>query len=199
MALDEWKASLAQLSQAERKELRDFLNAMEGIQSGTAPAQPQPSGQSGTPWLKPVAVISFFLIVAAAVGWGIGEWKRQVNIQERALVIQERSRQEAEEANRPRSPTNLEYLQSRIGKEVTVRGIPRKSEVGLLYFASEPSHGLIVEVFEPHVVLYQSSQLDAWVKNQTELEINGILQIDPKTSAPMINITKQNQIRVVDS
>jgi len=200
MSLDDWKASLAQLNPDQRRELIQFMQAMDSSTSSPPPsAAPTASNpQAGSKWTTPVIVIITLVIVAAVIGWGIGTWNKQQRIQERALDIKEKAIAEEQEARRPRSPTNMEFLRSNLGRDVTIRGVPQGFEVGMLFFHRNPDQGLRVEIFEPHVVLYQSTQLEEWVKNGTELEVFGTLITDPQSGGPMIDVKKQNQIKVVD-
>ncbi|MEM1157141.1 MAG: hypothetical protein AAGH72_02685 [Verrucomicrobiota bacterium] len=105
---------------------------------------------------------------------------------------------EAEEAVRPRSPTNLEYLNERIGKEVTLRGVPVKSEVGYLYFHEDSTLGARVKLISGGVVVYQSTELKEWVADQQELEIRGILIRNEEENLLEIPIDRQIQVKLVE-
>jgi hypothetical protein len=206
MSLEDWKASLSQLGPEQRNELIEFLQALNHVSGHSPPVQGSgtprgtgvPSSESSSKWQGPVVIILIIVILAAGVGWAVGTWKKEQKIKERALAIKEQAIEEEAEARRPRSPTNMDFLRSQIGKEITIRGVPQASEVGMLFFHRDRDKGLQVEIFEPHVVLYQSTQLEEWVANQTELEVFGILETDPQTGGPMIDIKRQNQIRIVN-
>lgn len=105
---------------------------------------------------------------------------------------------EAEEAARPSSPTNLEYLTERIGKEVTLRGVPMKSEVGYLYFHKDPTLGARVKLISGGVVVYQSTELEKWVKDKQELEVRGTLIRTEEEGLLEIPIDRQIQIKLVE-
>lgn len=205
MSLNDWKASLSQLSPEQRQELIEFLQALNiasGHSSPASPAASHPSmpgnrGHAAPRWQMPVIIICIVLLLAGGIGWAVGTWKKQQALKENTLNREQQLQLEEAEARRPRSPTNMKFLRSQIGREVTVRGIPQAYEVGMLFFHKNKDQGLRVEIFEPHIVLYQSTQLEEWVKNGTELEIFGTLVTDPQSGGPMIDVKQQNQIKVV--
>ncbi|MEM6886172.1 MAG: hypothetical protein AAF571_14180 [Verrucomicrobiota bacterium] len=104
---------------------------------------------------------------------------------------------EAEEAARPSSPTNLEYLNERIGKEVTLRGVPVKSEVGYLYFHEDPAMGARVKLISGGVVVYQSTELEKWVADEQKLEIRGMLKHNEEENLLEIPVDRQIQVKLV--
>ncbi len=204
MSLNDWKASLSQLSPEQRQELIEFLQALNIASGHSSPGAPptttherKKEGGTSPKWQMPVIIISIILLLAAGIGWAFGTWNKAQEAREKSLNQEEQARQEEAEARRPRSPTNMEFLRSQIGKDVTVRGVPKAFEVGMLFFHQDKDKGLRVEIFEPHIVLYQSTQLEAWVRDGTELEIFGTLVTDPQSGGPMIDIKKQNQIKTV--
>jgi hypothetical protein len=105
---------------------------------------------------------------------------------------------EAEQAARPSSPTNLEFLNERVGKEVTLRGIPVKAEVGYLYFHEDPAMGARVKLISGGVVVYQSTELEQWVENEQELEIRGTLIRNGDENLLEILVDRQIQIKLVE-
>jgi|GEM_PF-1113688 len=114
------------------------------------------------------------------------------------MVQKAQAEREAAEAARPSSPTNLEYLNERIGKEVTLRGVPVKSEVGYLYFHEDPRMGARVKLISGGVVVYQSTELEKWVVDQQELEIRGMLIRTDKEDLLEIPVDRQVQVKLVE-
>jgi len=171
-----------------------------GSVSGGVSTRPSPSGNFA---LKILAVVLVgCLAVAIFVIWeqnqktagGAGEPARPVTItakeQEQVAAL------EAREASRPRSPTNLDYLEDRIGLEVTLRGIPKRSEVGYLYFHEDPEKGVRVKLISGGVVVYQSTDLEAWVEKEQELEVRGTL-VRNEDGLLEIPVDRQVQVKIV--
>lgn len=156
------------------------------------------SGQ-GSPGLKILATILVLLLIGA----GYLLWKKQESAPAPASASQEEILREkfereeaAKEAARPRSPTNLDYLNERVGQEVTLRGIPKKAEVGFLYFDPDPAMGVRINLISGGVVVFQSTDLEKWVETEQELEVRGTLQRNEEGLLE-IPIDRQIQIKLV--
>ena len=147
-------------------------------------------------------------LLAVLIGAGVFLFNRfQMSQQQSAAIDQQAAHQalqaaqaehEAKEAARPSSPTNLDYLSERVGKEVTLRGVPAHSEVGYLYFHEDPAMGARVKLISGGVVVYQSTELEQWVADQQELEIRGVL-IRNEEGLLEIPIDRQIQVKLVDA
>ncbi|MEM6820799.1 MAG: hypothetical protein AAF558_02495 [Verrucomicrobiota bacterium] len=93
---------------------------------------------------------------------------------------------------------NLEFLNANVGREVVVRGVPKKAEVGFLYFHEDPKNGVQVKLISGGVVVFQSTDLDIWVKEEQELEIRGEL-IQTEDGNFQISVDRQIQVKLVES
>ncbi len=159
--------------------------------------------------VKLVLAVILLLILAAAGTFLFKEAKKSGEFQAETTAV-DSGQQEAElaaaqeaaeaaEAARPASPTNLEYLAERIGKEVTLRGVPVKSEVGYLYFHEDPVKGARVKLISGGVVVYQSTDLEQWVQNKQQLEVRGTLVRTEEEGLLEVAIDRQIQIKLVEA
>jgi len=120
----------------------------------------------------------------------------QTASEEQALREKILKEEAAKEAARPRSPTNLDYLNERVGQEVTLRGIPKKAEVGFLYFHPDPAMGVRVNLISGGVVVFQSTDLEQWVSEEQQLEVRGVLKRNDEGLLE-ISVDRQVQIKLI--
>lgn len=167
-----------------------------GKNTGGVSTAASPTSPNTWKWIAGVVII---LVLAGMVAFLVqqsGARAQQLAVAETAAA-ELAAQREAEAAARPSSPTNLEYLNERIGKEVTLRGVPVKSEVGYLYFHEDPTMGVRVKLISGGVVVYQSSELEKWVQQQQEVEIRGNL-IRHEEGVLEIPVDRQIQVKLVD-
>jgi hypothetical protein len=172
---EEIKKAYLKLSDEERREVAHWVLARE--LSGRAGSSFKPSlteqpKQCFSLLKKAACVVLFVGLVLGGLGAGLHYWETQKKASERKSLAEKA----AEEAKRPHSPTNLEFLTSQVGNEITIRGIPRDSEIGYLYFSKEWKQGMRLNFFSGGVVLIQSGDLQELVRDEQELEISGLLE-----------------------
>ncbi len=172
MSLESWKQSYKKLPPADRKALAKWIVDQElgGAVSSPTPAAPRlklPTGLGKTLGI-------FGALLAIAVGGWFAWDHHQAGQAEAARKTQAES--EAEEARRPRSPTNLEFLRKNIGREVTVTGVPQSYEVGFLFFSSDPRRSLRLNLLPAGVVVLQSTELAELVENKVEVTVTGLVE-----------------------
>lgn len=170
MALDEWKEAYRRLDPASRKELARWIVEQElGVSGGASAAAPRP----GVPgWLKVAGAALGVAMLAGGLTWAGVSWVQEQKAAEARMSEAERL---AAEAQRPRSPRNLEALRQQLGREVTVVGVPVLAEVGMLYFAQDKTSALRLNLMPAGVVLMQSGELEALVAAGTELTVTGVV------------------------
>lgn len=174
MSLESWKSAYLQLSPADRKALAKWIVEQE---LGSATAGPVPVS-GGASWKLPGAAAKALLGFAGATvilggawfGWSVYQSAKE----EEARKTQ--AEREAEEARRPRSPTNLDFLRQNVGREVTVTGVPQAYEVGFLFFHKDPRRALRLNLISGGVVLLQSTELAELVQNQVEVTVTGVVE-----------------------
>ncbi|MFQ3671902.1 MAG: hypothetical protein SNJ84_10650, partial [Verrucomicrobiia bacterium] len=139
MSLESWKASYLKLPPADRKALAKWIVEQE-LGTPASKSAPSSRGPSGIPQPIQKALLGFGGAAILLLGAWFG-WSHYQTAQEEAArkTLAER---EAEEARRPRSPTNLDFLRQNLGREVTVTGIPQAYEVGFLFFSKDPRRSL---------------------------------------------------------
>lgn len=186
----------------EATEMDDSSNSVQAALEKSYSSGSVSTSQSsqGSPGLKILAV----LLVVLLIGAGYFLWKKQQEAPAPQTASEEQQLREkiakeeaAKEASRPRSPTNLEYLNERVGQEVTLRGIPKKAEVGFLSFHEDPTKGVRVNLISGGVVVFQSTDLEQWVESEQELEIKGTLKRNPENGFLEIPVDRQVQIKLV--
>ncbi|MGF1678242.1 MAG: hypothetical protein ACFCUX_03495, partial [Candidatus Methylacidiphilales bacterium] len=92
-----------------------------------------------------VAVLALLLVLMLAYFLTKPKDSRPVGA-DKTAELKALAEEEAREAARPESPTNLTYLEQHIGKEVTLRGVPKSAEVGYLHFHTDPTKGVRVKL-----------------------------------------------------
>jgi hypothetical protein len=175
MSLEDWKAAYRQLDPAQRKALAKWIVDQE---LGTTGVLPQADPPAIRPFRVPAGVVRAAGMVAllsllAFVGWQGWAWKQRQEEEAARKTVAER---EASEARKPRSPKNVEFLRQHVGREVTVTGIPEASEVGYLFFSKDKRGALRLNLMPAGVVLMQSGELEALVKNKVEITVTGVVE-----------------------
>lgn len=169
MPLEDWKKAYLELDPGMRKEFARWILDQE---LGGAPgAVPAPRGGSVFP-VRPVVLLAVLGLLAFA-GWRGVVWKKTRDAERARMTAVER---EAEEARRPRSPKNMEFLKQNVGREVTVTGVPEQAEVGFLYFGSVKKNALRLNLMPGGVVLMQSGELEDLVAKKTGITVTGVLE-----------------------
>lgn len=169
MSLEDWKKAYRELDPGMRKEFARWILDQElGSAPGTAPA---PRAGSVFP-VRGVVLLALSGLVAFA-GWRGVVWKQGRDAERARMTAVER---EAEEAKRPRSPKNMEFLKQNVGREVTVTGVPEQAEVGFLYFGAVKKNALRLNLMPGGVVLMQSGELEDLVAKKTGITVTGVLE-----------------------
>lgn len=187
MSLEVWKKAYRELDPSARKEFARWILDQE---LGAAPGAVEgPRGGLVFP-VRAVAVLAVLGLLGFA-GWRGVVWKKARDAERARMTAVER---EAEEAKRPRSPKNLEYLRQQVGREVTVTGVPEQSEVGFLYFSRDPRRALRLNLMPGGVVLMQSAELEDLVRKKTEITVTGVVETAGE-GALEIRVTSLGQLR----
>ncbi|MDX6765384.1 MAG: hypothetical protein SFU85_01190 [Candidatus Methylacidiphilales bacterium] len=176
MSLEQWKTAYRQLEPSERKEFARWV--LEQEMAGGVPvvdtyrvAAPAPAKSRG-PIGRVVGVVLLAGLVAVAIWQGWAWNQRQAEARARMTA----SQREAEEAKKPRSPKNMEFLRGQLGREITVTGVPEWAEVGQLYFSRDRREGLRLNLMPGGVVLLQSAELEELVRNKVGVTVTGVVE-----------------------
>jgi hypothetical protein len=190
------KQAYLKLSASERREVAHWILARE--LSGRAGACLQPvsdptlTGTRKRRFFRPACILSIVLIltlmlVSALLWMGDKErTPRESDLHQHAI----------EEAQRPHSPTNLSFLAQHIGQEIIIRGVPEDSEIGYLYFSKSHRQALRLNLLVGGVVLFQSGELEEWVRQRQELEVRGVLE-ETANGYYQLNVPAQNHLKKI--
>lgn len=167
--MEDWKKAYLELEPGMRKEFARWILDQElGGAPGAVPVR-----QGGAVFPVRTVVLLAVLGLLAFAGWRGVVWKKTRDTERARMTAVER---EAEEAKRPRSPKNMEFLKQNVGREVTVTGVPEQAEVGFLYFGSVKKNALRLNLMPGGVVLMQSGELEDLVAKKTGITVTGVVE-----------------------
>lgn len=174
MSLEDWKLAYRKLDPDTRRELARWI--VEQELGGTASLPQRPARPPQPAWLRHSKLILIIAGLTTIIGGLVWTGMRHIQEKEAAQARMTQAERAAEEARRPRSPRNLNALRQRLGQEVTVTGVPELAEVGMLYFARDKKSGLRLNLMPTGLVLIQSTELEAIVREGKEITATGVVE-----------------------